>query len=264
MTLEPESAHRTHDVLLVAGHASGNLGPADAERVDGWLRECRECASLRDDLRALSVALSALPKAAPAPRDFRLTSEQAAHLRGGSWWRRLARSLVTPRGVGRPLATAFTTLGLVGLLVGSLPVASLTFDSATPERALVTTGASPNAAGNPVPGAMPSPTDDQFGAYSRPAEDAFDSGDERAAWPLRAQASGSGSGSTGSQTKDDTESAPPSNDLMVGGGSTGATEGADARDAAAPTVRPILPLAIAFLGIGLALFAVRRFGRRLS
>ncbi|MCI0346871.1 MAG: hypothetical protein L0221_15745, partial [Chloroflexi bacterium] len=125
MTFEPDSVHLRHDSLLIAGHAAGDLAPADAERVERWLRECRECAALHADLRSLTSALAALPRTASAARDFRLSPAHATRLRGGPWWRRLARSIAAPRGFGRPLATAFTTLGLVGILIGSLPVAML-------------------------------------------------------------------------------------------------------------------------------------------
>ena len=70
------------------------------------------------------MATSTIP---PVPRppalDFRLTTDRAAALARGRAWRRFLRSFgrrgSTPV---RPLAAAFTTLGLAGLLLAALPV----------------------------------------------------------------------------------------------------------------------------------------------
>jgi hypothetical protein len=259
MTFQAESAHDRHDPMLVAAHASQDLALADVERVEQWLRECLDCAALHADLSSISLALAGLPKTANAPRDFRLSPAQAARLRGGPWWRRLGRTITAPRGIGRPLATAFTTLGLVGLLIGNLPTGFLLSagGAASPERALVDTGAPPGTpqGGAHVPGPAPTPQDTSS-AYG-PAEG---SNDGRTNYV-------SGSGASPSVMKDDltttaapaTETATPTTEgapLAAGGATTG-------RDAT-PTTSPVMPLAIAFLGIGLALFAVRRFGGRLA
>lgn len=250
MPFKPESAHRTHDALLVAGHASGDLEPADAERVERWIRDCSACAAIHADVLSISGALAALPKTAHAPRDFRLSLDQAARLRGGPWWRRLGRAIVAPRGVGRPLATAFTTLGLVGLLIGNLPAGFMfAAGGASPEYAPV--GASVTD-GAPVPVAAPSPGDTSSAYAPDDAEG-------------RANAL-SGSGASPSVMKDDlettgrptTEVPAPSRDadLFAGGRTSG-------RDATTPT-SPVIALAFAFLAFGLGLFAVRRLGGRFA
>ena len=248
MTFKPASAHDRHDPLLIAAHATQDLPPAETDRVERWLRDCQACAGLHADLAAISGALGTLPKTATAPRDFRLSPDQAVRLRGGPWWRRLGRAIVAPRGVGRPLATAFTTLGLVGLLIGNLPGGFLfAAGGASPEYAPV--GASVTD-GAPVPVAAPSPGDTSS-AYS--PDDA-----EGRANTL------SGSGASPSVMKDDlettgrptTESPAPSRDadLFAGGPTSG--------DEATTPTSPLIALAMAFLAFGLGLFAIRRIGGR--
>ena len=258
MTFQAESAHDRHDPMLIAAHASQDLAPAEVERVEQWLRDCRECAALHADVSSISVALAGLPKAATAPRDFRLSPAQAAGLRGGPWWRRLVRTITAPRGFGRPLATAFTTLGLVGLLIGNLPTGFLLSagGAASPERALVDTGA---PQGTPpdahVPGPAPTP-EDTSSAYG-PAEG---SDDGRTNYV-------SGSGASPSVMKDDlaTTGAPPAEspaptEVAAPLAADGPTAGRDAT----PATSPVTMLAIAFLAVGLGLFAIRRLRGRLA
>ena len=237
MTFEPDSAHLRHDALLIAAHASNDLAPADAEQVEGWLRDCRHCAALHADLRSLSSALATLPKTANAPRDFRLSPAQATRLRGGPWWRRLARSVAAPRGIGRPLATAFTTLGLVGILVGSLPVGMLGLTGTAGERTLFSQ--ENDGAGGPAPAASPDDTD----AQQYPVQGSDDVGEG-------AYSGGAGpSAAPSTDTRDDT-----TKEVVTDSTQDGESAG----------VSPVIALAGAFLAIGLGLFAVRRFGRRLA
>ena len=258
MTFKPDSAHENHDPLLIAAHASNDPSPVEIERVERWLHDCPACAALHADVLSISGALAALPKTARAPRDFRLSPAQASRLRGGPWWRRLGRAISAPRGVGRPLAAAFTTLGLVGLLIGNLPTGFLLTagGAANPDRALVEAGASPETPqGAPVPDAAPTPRDTSS-AYG-PAEG---SNDGRTDYTL-------GSGPTPTGMKDDltttgasaTERPSPTD----AGAPLYAGEPTAARDATGPA-SPMVALAIAFLAIGLGLFAIRRFAGRLA
>jgi hypothetical protein len=69
-----------------------------------------------------------------APRDFRLTAEDAARLRPGSpigrvaarlgWRRRLALGIAA---FGRPVGAAMATFGVLGLLIGSLTLGGIPF-----------------------------------------------------------------------------------------------------------------------------------------
>ncbi|HZM73208.1 MAG TPA: hypothetical protein VFC71_07500 [Candidatus Polarisedimenticolia bacterium] len=259
MTFQAESAHDRHDPMLIAAHAAQDLGPAEVERVEQWLRECRDCAALHADVSSISIALAGLPKTANAPRDFRLSPAQAARLRGGPWWRRLGRTITAPRGIGRPLATAFTTLGLVGLLIGNIPTGFLLSagGAASPERAVVDTGA---PRGTPpdahVPGPAPTPRD-TLSAYG-PAEG---SGDGKTNYV-------SGSGASPSVMKDDDLSTtgapraegPAPTDAAAPLAAGGPTAGRDAT----PATSPVTVLAIAFLAVGLGLFAIRRLRGRLA
>lgn len=108
--------HERHDQEVVA--AAADRGG----RAAGVVAACNDCLTLLSDLRALAVAMpwSAIPG---RPRDYRLTMEDAARLRRRGW-RRIVAALGSGRdAVTRPLALSLTTLGLIGLLLGSMPAA---------------------------------------------------------------------------------------------------------------------------------------------
>ena len=114
--------HAAHDLTLVAALAA--RGPDLDEKTATAAREqvaaCEACAIVLDDLVALQTTLpmTATPS---RPRDFRLTKADAARLRR-SGWRRVLGFFGSPRdGFSRPLAIGFTTLGLAGLLLASVP-----------------------------------------------------------------------------------------------------------------------------------------------
>ena len=72
------------------------------------------------DLRSIAVATAALPQV-PRTRDFRISAADAARLRPRGW-RALVDALGGARAsFSRPLATGLTTLGIVGLLVSTVP-----------------------------------------------------------------------------------------------------------------------------------------------
>ena len=112
--------HADHDVFLVAQLAADDLRPSERPVALELVANCHACATLLADLRAIASATTALPPvpaAAARPRDFRLTEEDAARLRRGSWrrWFGVARS---PRlSFTQPLGVGLTTLGLVGMLI---------------------------------------------------------------------------------------------------------------------------------------------------
>jgi hypothetical protein len=114
------ATHATHDLELIAAHAAGDLDPAGARRAANLLADCAECRTLAADLASLAAATRALPPSV-RERDFRISAETAARLRGTSPIRRLRDGLLAPRGFGRPLAGALMTLGLAGLMVASIP-----------------------------------------------------------------------------------------------------------------------------------------------
>src|SRR6185369_9811207 len=105
--------HDRHDLELVATWAAGEATGADLERAERLLDACDLCVGLARDLRTITLGLQALPTAeaigagSPAPRDFRLTPEQAARLRrgmssrpSGKWTDRLVAFVAT---FGRPV-----------------------------------------------------------------------------------------------------------------------------------------------------------------
>lgn len=113
--------HRRHDRLLVARFAVGDAGFGQDHEARDLVRRCSECAALAADISAISGTVAKLP-VAPRPRDFRLTTEQAAQLRGSG----LERWLRTITGSGwatlRPVAAVALSIGLVMSLVGVLPI----------------------------------------------------------------------------------------------------------------------------------------------
>jgi hypothetical protein len=112
--------HAQHDLDLIAGHAAGDLDDTDRTRAEALLQSCTSCADLRSDLVALASATRILPTVTTAPRDFRLTAAQAARLRRPGFLKSLLRPFAGPRSGARPMAMAFTSLGLAGMLVANI------------------------------------------------------------------------------------------------------------------------------------------------
>jgi hypothetical protein len=114
--------HASHDLLLLAAAADRDVEPAVRAAAADQVAGCPECATLAADLRTIAVGLADLPASRPAPRDMRLSAEQAARLRRGGLLRRLLR----PFGEDglpalRPLAGALTAIGLAGILLTAIP-----------------------------------------------------------------------------------------------------------------------------------------------
>ena len=112
--------HATHDLERLSAAVDGTLPAADRPSLDAQLASCAACAELHADLLALVAANRALPTPG-RPRDFQLTDADASRLqRGGlrGWFERIG----SPKDrLSRPLAVGLTTLGLVGVLVGTAP-----------------------------------------------------------------------------------------------------------------------------------------------
>lgn len=112
--------HATHDLERLSAAVDGTLPAEDRPSLDAQLASCAACAELHADLLALVAANRALPTPG-RPRDFQLTDADARRLqRGGlrGWFERIG----SPKDrLSRPLAVGLTTLGLVGVLVGTAP-----------------------------------------------------------------------------------------------------------------------------------------------
>ena len=169
------AAHADHDPLLVAAAVDrgAHLPPA--------LAACPDCAALHAELVTLAAAV---PSAAlPArPRTYTLSQADADRLRAPAW-RRWLGSIGTSRdAITRPLALGFTTIGLAGLLVATVPgaLSSGGAAGAATERyesiqvAAPAASSGPNdLAGAPAPGAATSgdgeATDGGTGILETPA-----------------------------------------------------------------------------------------------
>ena len=116
------SAHATHDLDRVAVLAArpADLDEREVAAARAQVAVCTACADILADLVLLQATLP--ESATPArPRDFSLTPADAARLRAGGW-RRLFGFVGSARdSFTRPLAVGLTSLGLVGLLVASVP-----------------------------------------------------------------------------------------------------------------------------------------------
>jgi anti-sigma factor RsiW len=162
------SDHPTHDTALIAGLSSRDPGltPAEAERAAALLAACTECARLHADLLALAAAL---PSAARPrrTRDFTLSAADAERLRPRGLRRWLGLVGTSRDTITRPLAFGFTTLGLVGLLLTTVPTAlpmggagaAMEAQDAGASAAAAAPSAAPTAAALSM-SAEPSPVDD--------------------------------------------------------------------------------------------------------
>ena len=123
--------HEQHDPMLVVSLASGDLATADRDyaTAQSLVADCSDCARLHHDVLAIATATKALPPVA-RNRDFRISAEQAARLRPSGVRGVLAR-LTAPGGLFSPqLGVGLATLGVAGLLIGSLGSINLGFMSA--------------------------------------------------------------------------------------------------------------------------------------
>jgi hypothetical protein len=248
--------HARHDPDLIAGHAAGDLSDTDRRVADALIAACAPCAELRRDLVAIAAATRSLPAPAASARDFRLEPAQAERLRRGSWLRRVLRPFAAPSGV-RPLAAAFTSLGVAGLFVAIvLPgMFMMGAASAPAERDLG------QAAGTFAPAAAPvaSPaTGGEFGGLVPNAQATLDAAYAQSSAGPRAEAT-NGTAKDGATT-------PP--EVAVGGGTatedTSPDEGGNLRSTtdASPTGL-LIAGSLALLGAGLLLFVLRFAGRRI-
>lgn len=226
--------HDTHDRLLVAARAAGDLAGRDLDRAERLVATCDGCRDLLGDLRAIATATRGLPAPVrPPAADFRLTPERAASLARGAWWRRLLRPFARPGGgVVRPLAATLTTLGLAGLLLAALPMLPLGGSAAGPAGAAATAEARDTNQG--AYGAAVAPTGD-------PSMDPL--GLKVAAPVATGSTEVPAVGAAGSEAASDPVTA---ND----------------RDAGSGGPAPLVILSGTFLGAGLGLFLLRRAALR--
>src|SRR5262245_43957955 len=162
--------HARHDLDLIAAHVAGDLSDLERVRADQLLQSCTSCAELRRELIAIAAATRALPRMASAPRDFRLTVDQAARLRRGSWLRRVLEPFARTRSAVRPMAAALTGLGFAGLLVANLSLLGGVASAPAPAGNALGGGGAfvPTAAG--APGASAGSAEIEYGAAGQPSQ----------------------------------------------------------------------------------------------
>jgi len=237
--------HATHDLDLIAAHAAGDVTGRELETAGALVAGCAECARLHGDLLSISAALGELP--APArPRDFRLTTEQAAALRPGGWRAWLA-TLAGPRfSFAAPLGTALTTLGLVGLLIAgpgfSLPSSGPTALAPNPAPAVTESGVESQEGAGTGPGApreAPSAAPSAAAAAAGQADAGEPSMRPEAASSPQPVAQGSGSTEYSASPK-------ATSDLTAGGEpSAGPSQQLDADGGAMPASSAAVPAPVA-------------------
>jgi hypothetical protein len=127
--------HETHDLLVVAALAAGDLDAADRPGAEALVAGCAECSALAADLVSIAGATAEMP-VPRRPRDFFVSPADAERLRPHGL-RRLAAAIADSRlQVARPLAGGLMMLGFAGLLVASLPGLSLLGSSSSADQRL--------------------------------------------------------------------------------------------------------------------------------
>lgn len=238
--------HPDHDLLLIAADAANDLAGPERLRAQAILETCEPCAIIHADLIAIAAATRLLPAPAHAPRDFRLSPDQAASLRRGSWLRTFLAPLSGARSATRPMAAAFTTLGVAGLLVASLLPGMLGAGaSSAPQRETSQAGAAVDAAATAAPAAAPGAAAPGVGG------------------PGATTALGPDAAYGGK----DSENASAAPEIAIAGGATATPVAAVESSTNAMTSSPLSPLfigSLALLAVGLVLFGLRYAGRRLN
>lgn len=249
--------HAQHDLDLIAGHAAGDLSDAERATAERLLSSCAPCDALRRDLVAIAAATHALPAPATSPRDFRLAPEQAERLRRGSWLRQLLRPFGATRSAARPMAAAFTSLGIAGLFVATmLPgIAGFAAAPGSAERNDLT-GAQQTAA----PAALPAATAGAQSPGALPGGQVT-VGQGPGASPIRADSA---------MRSAAPEPGPTEGQVAVAGDTSADAEDADGGEGTAsplttptPPANPLVVGSFALLGLGLVLFGLRIAARRL-
>jgi hypothetical protein len=117
-SLPPAADHQQHDTLLVAQFVAGDpLEPERQAEARHVLASCAACAALAADLPAISRAVAQEP-VPPRRRDFRLTPEQAADLRGNVLTRFMRRLSLPRSRAFQPAAAGVLSIGLLFMVAG--------------------------------------------------------------------------------------------------------------------------------------------------
>jgi hypothetical protein len=261
------SEHARHDTTLIAGHAAGDLADTQRARAEALLSECGACGELRRDLVAIAAATRSVPAPATLTRDLRLGPEQAERLRRGNWLRTLLRPFGAAASPVRPIATAFTSLGIVGLVVG------VTLSSGVPMGGTPTSGDALDRGGIQAPAASAAPAAPAATSGDAAAEGDYEIQIVRTSDGTLYQAVRASDGTYYLATTiprsalDNMRSAKPTGEepansvVAFGAGNQGGTPTSAGEETGAPLVtqppNPLIAGSLGLLGIGLLLFGLR-------
>jgi len=262
--------HARHDLAIVAALAAraADMDETETATARAQVASCTACADALDDFVALQTTLPAT--ATPGrPRDFRLSPADAQRLHR-SGWRRFLTYFGSPRdGFSRPLAIGLTTLGLAGVLLASIPSASLMGGSggAAPanEAAPIQQAAPAPAAGGAAPAASASAAAPAPAAGASAREPQADgSATDRTSLEAAALASAarSTSPSAAASASTDSQVFTGGNPDEVAPDVTGGVDAALRDDTSGFSVLFVVGGALLIAGLGL--FALRWSARRLS
>ncbi|MCI0582206.1 MAG: hypothetical protein L0227_04790 [Chloroflexi bacterium] len=257
-----DTAHASHERPLIAARAAGDLTGPELARADALRERCPACRRLHDDLLAIAIATRHLPAPARPPElDYRISAERASQLARGAVWRRLLRPFGrSGSATVRPLAAAFTTLGLAGLLLAALPSLQLggaagflamSAPTAAPRDALDRTSAPEVVA----PGGAPTPA--ATGGDTAGGEPTIDTTTD---YGPAVTADDKGAAPSAEANSQATTAPSREGDDGAEGGSTGDESGAIGGSGGQS---PLVILSLGLLGAGLALFLLRRVALRL-
>jgi hypothetical protein len=263
---QPNLDHPTHDLTLIAAHAAGDLPESDRLSAEALLATCADCTDLHRDLLAIAAATHALPAPIARVRDFQLEPAQAERLLRGSWLRRVLQPFGAAGSSVRPIAAAFTSLGIAGLLVATALPSLIGGGTASAPQSDTAAGAALAPAATAAPAAAPAAT-----AASAPGVPAPQAGGSTQN-PLEYDASHAATGApqrTLTAVKAGEASSAIRGPVGIGSLASGPTSSGDGgvsfgalestRDAG-PNL--IFIGSLAPLAIGLALFGLRFAGRR--
>ncbi len=258
-----------HDESLIARLAVDDLDARDAATARTLVAECPACAELLTDLSLIASATADLPTPTRM-RDFRLTDADAARLRPTGWRGLVARFGRPDLAFTKPLATGLTTLGIVGLLLATIPAnfGSAASGSAAlaPEAGFDTTAGpvqAQDAAGAPAAGA---------GALKPSGAPEIATGAKTATQNPLPASSGAAVSGVDNGTGGGGVAAPPSAGVVAGPAVAAPIASADGQRAAAEqdatgssfAMTPLILLSLSLLVVGLVLGGLRLMAHRLA
>jgi anti-sigma factor RsiW len=254
--------HPRHDTSLIAGHAAGDLADPERIRAEALLAACGACVDLHRDLIEIQAATRESPAPATRIRDFRLSEDQAARLQRGSWVRAILRPFAAARSSTRPLAAAFTSVGVAGLLLATFVPGLLGGAASAPVDRDLAVAADSSAGGAPASTSAP---------QAIPGENQPVAADASAVAPaIQVEPTGPRDpGLLSGMTLPPAATDRTGITTTAGGAKAGASEAADDTGASASSTREPAPstnlaliASLGFLVVGLALFGLRFAARR--